>query len=102
MKADEPIPVRSIYTRIKKGGYDPVTMHLRLQGRIEKTEETLRLRSTTSNQVFVLTGEKLTDLTAGENVDIQTRLDARKIPDWDEKAIIEVVIDEIYSPGDAE
>jgi len=96
MKPEEQIPVRSIYKRIKKGGYDPVTMHLRLQGRLEMVEGSLRLRTTRSDQVFILSGEKSKDLIEGSNADVQVQFDARKIFEWDDKKIIEVVVNNVF------
>lgn len=98
LKSDVPIPVRAIYDRIKKGGYDPVMMHLRLRGRVNKIGDILHLKVTDSGQTFFLTGEKVNDLVEAEDVDIQVRLDARKIPKLDDKEVITVVVEKILPP----
>lgn len=100
LKPGEPVPVRAIYDRIKKGGYDPVTMHLRLQGRVERVGDDLLLHRSASGQSFLLTGDKAGDLADVKNADIQARLDARKIPDLDDEEAITVEVDEVLASED--
>jgi hypothetical protein len=100
LKPGEAIPVREIYNRIRKGGYDPVTMHLRLQGRVKKIGDTLRLHATGSGQSFDLRGDKANDLRDAEDVDLEARLDARNLPDWEDEEAIAVVVDKVLPPKD--
>ncbi|MFP6583582.1 MAG: hypothetical protein VCD00_13650 [Candidatus Hydrogenedentota bacterium] len=95
LKPGERIPVRAVYTRIKKGGYDPVTMHLRVKGRVAKVGETIRITSADSGQYFVLLGTKVADLVNMENVDLQVRLDAKKISTLGDDEMISVELNTI-------
>ena len=101
LQGKEQIPLRAIYDRIKKGGYRPVTMHLRLKGSVEMEGDTVRLKTAPHGQVFTLLGEKLSDIAEGEDVDIQVRLDAQKIPALNDSDPLEVVIDKIYGPDES-
>ena len=75
-------------------------MFLRLRGRVEKVGDTLRLHVAESDQSFILTGEPAIGLRDGEDVDLQARLDARKIPDLEDEEAIAVVVDKILAPED--
>lgn len=101
LKPEVPIPVLAIYKRIKKGGYDPVTMHLRLRGRVHRADDTIRLRMTGREQVFELVGAEAEDLAESGEVDIQVRLDARKIPELEDDEVIAVVVEKIVLPESA-
>ena len=100
LQGKERIPVRAIYDRIKKGGYKPVTMHLRLRGRVEIEGDTVRLRTAPTGQVFILQGDKLSGIGGGEELDIQAHLDARNIPSVEDSDSLEVVIDKIHGPDE--
>ena len=100
LQGKEQIPLRAIYDRIKKGGYRPVTLHLRLRGRVEIEGDTRRLKTEPSGQVFILQGEKRSAINDGEEVDIQVHLDARNIPSVKDSDSFEVVIDKIYGPAE--
>ena len=56
------LPVAEVYQRIKKAGYDPVTVHLRLSGAIERDTGAVLLRSSEGGQLFSLLGPGLEDL----------------------------------------
>jgi hypothetical protein len=49
-------------------------------------------------QVFELVGEKAEDLSDEGEVDIQVRLDARKIPELEDDEVIAVVVEKILLP----
>ncbi len=87
------LPVREVYQRIKKAGYDPVTMHLRLSGAIERNGGAVLLRSSEGGQLFSLLGAGLEDLSDGEVVDIQAHLDAEEIPALKEDEPVAIVVD---------
>ncbi len=87
------LPVREVYQRIKKAGYDPVTMHVRLSGAIERNRGAVLLRSSESGQLFSLLGAGLEDLSDGEVIDIQAHLDAETIPALKEDEPVAIVVD---------
>ncbi len=87
------LPVREVYQRIKKAGYDPVTMHLRLSGAVERDRGAVLLRSSEGGQLFALLGAGLEDLSDGEVIDIQAHLDAETIPALKEDEPVAIVVD---------
>ncbi len=87
------LPVGEVYQRIKKAGYDPVTIHMRLSGEIERRGSAVLLRSSESGQLFSLLGAGLEDLSDGEVVDIQAHLDAEEIPALKEDEPVAIVVD---------
>ncbi len=87
------LPVGEVYQRIKKAGYDPVTMHVRLSGAIERNGGAVLLRSSEGGQLFSLLGAGLEDLSDGEDVDIQAHLDAEEIPALKEGEPVAIVVD---------
>ncbi len=89
------LPVGEVYERIKKAGYDPVTVHLRVSGRVEKRGDTLLLTDSANGQVFSLSGAGLENLGDGEEVDVQAHLDAEAIPGLKEGRPLEVVVDRL-------
>ena len=96
---EKQIPFGDIYQTIKKAGYDPVAMYVRIQGQLEETEHALILRSAASGQAFALQGDALAGLSEGEEVDVQAHFDARKIPSFDEAEPVEVIVDKRYGAG---
>ena len=100
LRDKEQIPIRAIYERINRGGYKPVTMHLRLRGRVEIQGDTVRLKTAPSGHVFTLQGDKLSGIGSGEEVDIQGHLDAQDIPSLKDSGSFEVVVDKIYGPDE--
>ena len=97
LQAKERIPIRAIYERISKGGYRPVSIHLRLRGSVEVEGDTFRLKTVPAGQVFKLRGDKLSELNDGEDVDIQAHLDAQNIPSLKDSDLFEVVVDKIHA-----
>ena len=87
------LPVREVYQRIKKAGYDPVTMHVRLSGSIERNGGVVLLKSSEGGQLFSLLGAGLEDLRDGEVVEIQAHLDAEEIPALEEDEPVAIVVD---------
>ncbi len=87
------LPVREVYQRIKKAGYDPVTIHMRLSGEIERSGSAVLLRSSEGGQLFSLLGAGLEDLSDGEVVEIQAHLDAEEIPALEEDEPVAIVVD---------
>ena len=87
------LPIREIYKRIKKAGYDPITVHVRVSGTIEKREEKLFLRTSDTGQVFAVTGGALENLVEGAPVDVQAHFDALTIPTLSESEPLELVVD---------
>ena len=91
----KPFPVGEVYEKIKKAGYDPVTVHLRVSGTVEKSGETLLLTDSANGQVFSLSGAGLENLGSGMEVDVQAHLDAEAIPGLKERSPLEVVVDRL-------
>ena len=89
------LPVAEVYERIKKAGYDPVTVHFRVLGRVERSGETLLLTDSANGQVFSLSGAGLENLGVGEQVDVQAHLDAEASPGLKERSPVEVVVDRL-------
>ncbi len=56
MRPGEKIPLREIYQRIKKAGYDPITLYVRSEGTLDRSGENLLLRDAKSGQVFSIVG----------------------------------------------
>ncbi len=52
MRPGEKIPIRDIYQRIKKAGYDPITLYVRSQGTLERSGEKLLLRDARLRAAF--------------------------------------------------
>ncbi len=87
------LPVREVYQRIKKAGYDPVTIYVRLSGVIERSGSAVLLRSSEGGQLFSLLGPGLEDLSDGEVVDIQAHLDPEGVAALEEDEPVVVVVD---------
>lgn len=89
------LPVGEVYERIKKAGYDPITVHVRVLGKVERSGETLLLTNSANGQVFSLSGAGLENLGDGEEVDVQAHLNAEAIPGLKEGRPLEVVVDKL-------
>ena len=70
-------------------------MHVRVLGRVERSGETLLLTNSANGQVFSLAGAGLENLGGGEQVDVQTHLNAEAIPGLKEGRPLEVVVDKL-------
>lgn len=75
IKPRQVVPIREIHDKIRDAGYDPVRMHLRVAGKLVKTNGGLVL-STDSGQRFALTGKLAKGLPVGKRVEVQGYLDA--------------------------
>ena len=100
MRPGEKIPIRDIYQRIKKAGYDPITLYVRSQGTLERSGEKLLLRDAKSGQVFSIVGGKIAGVADNATVNVQARLVASQIPELAEGGIVEVTIDRLISGSD--
>lgn len=89
----KPFDLKGIHQAIKKGGYDPLTIHLRLSGRVTKQGDRSVLTTTDMGQPFELSGKGLEQLTDQQAVDIQAHLDATQIPALSEDQPVKVVVD---------
>ncbi len=87
------LPIRDIYKRIKKAGYDPITVYVRVSGTIEKNGGKLFLRNSDNGQLFSITGGALERLDEGKTVDVQAHFDALTIPTVNESEPLELVVD---------
>ena len=92
---DQPLDLKGIYGAIKKGGYDAVTVYLRLSGRVARQANQYVLSDTDSGRVFVLTGDGLEPRLDQAVVDVQAHLDATQIPSFTEGEPITVVVDTV-------
>lgn len=97
IRPGEKIPLREIYQRIKKAGYDPITLYVRSRGTLESSGDKLLLRDSSSGQVFSIRGGEIGGLTDGSSVNVQARLTADQIPGSKDGDILEVTIDRLIS-----
>ncbi len=93
----EKIPIRDIYQRIKKAGYDPITLYVRSEGTLERSGERLLLRDARSGQVFSIAGGEIAGVADNATVNVQVLLAASQIPELGEGDIVEVTIDRLIS-----
>ena len=92
---NQPLDLKGIYQAIKKGGYDPVTVYLRLSGKVAKQGNRYVLSTTDSGQVFELSGQGLEQLPDQQVVDVQGHLDATQIPSFTEGQPVKVLVDQL-------
>ncbi len=100
MRPGEKIPLREIYQRIKKAGYDPITLYVRSEGTLERSGERLLLRDSKSGQVFSIVGGEMDGVADNAAVSVQAHLAASQIPELGESDIVEVTIDRLVSDSD--
>ncbi len=100
MQPGERIPFLDIYQRIKKAGYDPITLYVRSEGRLERSGERLLLRDAKSGQVFSIVGGEMAGVADNANISVQAHLAASQIPALDEGDVVEVTIDRLISESD--
>ena len=100
MRPGEKIPIRDIYQRIKKAGYDPITFFIRSEGSLERSGAKLLLRDAKSGQVFSIVGGEMAGLADNASVDVQAHLAASQIPELGEGDIVELTIDRLISGSD--
>ena len=100
IRPGETIPFREIYQRIKKAGYDPITLYVRSEGTLERSGEKLLLRDARSGQLFSIVGGEQAGLADRADVSVQARLAASQIPALGESEVVEVTIDRLISGPD--
>lgn len=91
---EKPIPFAELRERIKKAGYDPVRIHLRLEGTLERNGEGWRLAGRSPRQSFVLAGET-NGWSAGATVSLRTHLDAAALEGLEDGAPVPVFVDAV-------
>ena len=92
---DAPLDLQGIHQAIKKGGYDPLTVYLRLSGRVTKQGRRYVLTTTDTGQVFELSGKGLEQLTDQHVVNVQAHLEASQIPALPKGGPVGVVVDSL-------
>jgi hypothetical protein len=97
MRPGQKVPVRDIYRRIVKAGYDPITVYLRSQGTLERSGDKLLLRDAQSGQVFSIRGGQIEGVADGATVSLQGHLAGSQIPDLSEGDPVELTIDRLIS-----
>ena len=100
MRPGEIIPFRDIYQRIKKAGYDPITLYVRSEGTLERSGEKLLLRDAKSGQVFSIVGGEIAGVADKATVNVQVQMAASQIPELGEDDVVEVTIDRLISGSD--
>ena len=100
MRPGEEIPVRDIYPRIKKAGYDPITVYVRSEGTLERSGGKLLLRDAKSGQVFSIRGGRIDGVADNARVSVQARFAASQLEDLSETDVVEVTIDRLISDSD--
>lgn len=100
VRPGEKIPVRDIYQRIKRAGYDPITLHLRSEGTLERSGEELLLRDIKSGQVFSVSGSELEGVAVDSTVRVQAHWVAHQIPELRESEPVELTIDRLITDTD--
>ncbi len=97
MRPGERIPFREIYQRIKKAGYDPITLYVRSEGTLERSGERLLLRDAESGQAFSIIGGEIAGVAENADVSVQARVAASQIPELNESDVVQVTIDRLIS-----
>ena len=89
----KPLDLKGIHQAITKGGYDPVTVYLRLSGTVAKQGNRYVLATPEAGPVFELTGHGLERLHDQQAVNVQAHLDASQIPALLEEQPVKVIVD---------
>lgn len=100
MKPGEKIPFREIYQRIKKAGYDPITLYVRSRGTLERSGGRLLLRDVKSGQIFSVIGGDIEGVADDADVSVQFSLAASQIVDFSDGDVVQVTIDRLISDSD--
>ena len=100
LRPGEKIPLRDIYQRIEKAGYDPITFYIRSEGTLERSGGRLLLRDAKSGQIFSIVGGEIEGVPDDANVTLQARLVASQIPELGADDVVEVTIDRLISDSD--
>lgn len=102
MQAGAKIPFQQIYQRIKSAGYDPITVHVRSKGKLERSGDTLLLRDSESGQAFLLQDAAKAGITDQTSVVVQAHFDASQIPDLGESEPVKVTVDRLIGDSNPE
>ena len=92
LKKGEAIDFDGIYKAVKKGGYEPVSVHFRLSGNAKSHENDFLITADTG-QIFLLTGDAVPSLKEGEWVEFQVHLHGDDIPNLEKGRAIPVMLD---------
>ena len=101
VRPGQKIPFRDIYQRIKKAGYDPVTLYVRSEGNLARSGETLFLTDSNTGQVFSIIGGKIAGVADDATVRVQASLAASQISDPSGSGVIEVTIDRLIADSNS-
>lgn len=96
---DAPLDLRGIYQAIKKGGYDPVTIHLRLSGTVTRHGDRYVLSATNVGHPVELTGQGLEQMSDQQVVNVQAHLDATQLASVQEGQPVTMVVDIVERPS---
>lgn len=102
LQAGERIPFREIYRRIKSAGYDPITVHVRTGGKLERSDETLLLRDAESGQAFAIQDAVEAGITDQTSVVVQAHFEASQIPELGEGEPVKVTVDRLIEGSNPE
>lgn len=91
------IPFQEIYSRIKNAGYDPITVYVRPEGKLEKSEQGLQLRDARSGQVFAVLDSTMPGIADQAEVAVQAHFEASLIPELGESEPVVLTIDRLIS-----
>lgn len=91
---DKPLNLKEIHTAIVKGGYDPVTVYLRLRGRVESQGGRSFLTASDTGQLFELSWKGPKPLPTQGVVEVQAHLAADQIPSLPDGQPIPIAVDQ--------
>ena len=96
--ADGEMPdLKAVDKAIKKGGYDPLVVHFRLSGTVEKHGQEYTLTDGSCGKTFALEGDGVAPLVGRGPVEIQVHLDAAQMPKVNAMKTIPVLFDKELS-----
>lgn len=96
MTPETKIPIEDIHHRIRKAGYDPVAVYLRISGTLESVGGKLLLKDAQSGQLFSIVGADRSRA-VGESVDVQARVVDDALASVTDGAPIPVVVEKWIS-----
>jgi len=96
---DAPLDLRGIYQAIKKGGYDPQMIYLRLSGTVTRQADRYVLRTAKVRQPVELIGQGLEQVPDQQVVDVQAHLDATQLSSVQEGQPVTMVVDTVEHPS---
>ncbi len=81
LRPEQNFDLAEVYKAITKGGYDPVSFHVSLQGRVRQDGDRYLLTSTESGQVFEIIGDNTERLIGRDFVRVTGRVDVADVAD---------------------